>query len=517
MWGRPDEGAYRRLIAALTADNVLVMLMAKGVPTDRKERIYDTAYSYREDNGAAYKALLQPPKVAFALPGTNKFMPASYTLIAERPLPLISEKGIQLFYAADTEYQRPQNTLVFRFVPAREIASADNAALLSLYNLSLADALDAAGADAEFAGVQFTPSATLEGFKMTVSGYGDSASRFASYVTSQLRTFNITPQRFEALKEVTLRGLRSYPQSEARLLASGRRDALSREFHYLPDELLARTSSATLPDVRAFAQRYFAKGKLEAVVHGHISADDAVAVMRTVAKQIGAVAVPEQQLLTRRHLAIAAGENIVDAGEIEGVNSAFTSDYLLKDDSPATRAAAVVLSNFISEPFYNELRTKQQLGYIVGSSFTASNRQRFVTFVVQSSVYGPDELRRRAEAFIATQPDALAKVSDAQWATLIAGARSTLEQKPKSIAEKAEFFFAEAFTFNQDWERRQETLAALYKLTRDQAVNLLKTTLAPESAMRRSVMLNSKSHAPKEKIGTTFTDRKAWKTTRKFS
>jgi insulysin len=515
--GKPDESAYRRQLAPLTADNMLVSLMAKGVPTDRKERIYNTAYSYHEDTGAAYAALAKPEKVAFALPGTNKFMPGKSGLLAERPLPLISEKGIQLYYAADTEYQRPQTTLVFRFVPSREVGTAEGAALLQLYGVALNEAIETAVTDADTAGVQFSPSISIEGLKMTLSGYGDSPARFADYIAAKLRHFTITPARFEALKEVTLRGLRSYPQTEAYQLAGGRRDALSREFFFLPDELLPHTTTATWPKVQAFGQRYFARGKLEAVVHGHITADDAVAVTRSVAKHIGATPVAESPLLTRRHLVMAPGEGVIDAGAIEGVNSAFVSDYLLNDNSAATRAAAVVLANFISEPFYSELRTRQQLGYIVGSQVPASNNQRYLTFIVQSSVYAPDELRRRADALIATFPAALDAVSDAQWNTLVAGARSTLEQKPKSIAEKAENFFAAAFTFDRDWDRRQAALDALDKLTKADAVALLKSVLAPETAKRRTLLLNSKNHTPKEAIVATFTDRKAWKAKRKFN
>ena len=518
VWGQPNEDAYRRLLGALTADNVLVSLMAKGLPTDKKERIYDVAYSYREETGAPYTALVQPPKVAdFALPGTNRFMPASTALLAERPLPLISERGIQLYYAVDTEFQRPQTTLVFRFVPVRDIASADSAALLQLYSLSLSDALESAAADAEFAGVEFTPDVSLEGIKLTVSGFGDSPARFAVYVASQLKTFSITPQRFEAVKEVVLRAQRSYAQTEAFRLARDRRDAFTREFQYLPDELTKRTTSATWTDVRAFANRFFAKGKLEAVIHGHITPDEAIRVTRNVAASVGGMAVPEMALLRRRHLKLSSAENVTDAGEIAGVNSAFVRDYLLPDDTPATRSAALVLANFFGEPFYAELRTRQQLGYIVGASATASLRERFFTFVVQSSAYAPDELRRRAELFIATLPATLAAFSDAEWTTLVAGARSTFAQKPKGISDKADQFFTGAYIFGGDWERRQAALAALDALTREQAVALLKRTIAPDTAQTRTVLLNSKNHTPTEKIVPTFVERKAWKATREFN
>jgi secreted Zn-dependent insulinase-like peptidase len=206
----------------------------------------------------------------------------------------------------------------------------------------------------------------------------------------------------------------------------------------------------------------------------------------------------------------------VDAGLVAGVNSAFIRDYLLPDDSPTTRAASLVLANFFGEPFYSELRTKQQLGYIVGSNAGASLRQRYFTFVIQSSAYAPDELLKRAETFIATLPAALAAVDDQQWATLLAGARSTLEEKPKSIAEKAEQFFASAFSYDGEWDRRQAAVKALGGLTKEQAAAVLAAALTPGSAPTRTVLLHSKTHLPAAPITPTFTDRSAWKGSRQF-
>jgi hypothetical protein len=47
-------------------------------------------------------------------------MPESTPILAERPLPLIREAGLEMYYAPDTEFQRPQTTMIFRFVPVRE-------------------------------------------------------------------------------------------------------------------------------------------------------------------------------------------------------------------------------------------------------------------------------------------------------------------------------------------------------------------------------------------------------------
>jgi len=358
--------------------------------------------------------------------------------------------------------------------------------------------------------------ASLEGFKVTISGFGDSPARLAHTIAASLRTFTIAPARFEALKDLRLRLLKSYGETEAYQLARDRRDAMSREFDFLPPQLMPATENAKWTDVQAFARRYFARGKLEAVAHGHMTPDESVASARDFATAVGAAPVEPSLLLRRRHLAIAPKESLIDVGEIAGVNSAYVADYVLPDDSPATRAAAVVLQNFIGEPFFSELRTRQQLGYIVGSSAASSQRERYLTFIIQSSGYGPDELRRRAETFIVTLPQKLAATTDAQWATLVSGARSRLSEKPKSIGAKAEIFFEEAFTYDGDWAYRQSALAALDSLDRDQAVALLTRVLAPDTARRRSVLLYTKAHPMADVVTPTFAERDTWKGTRKF-
>jgi secreted Zn-dependent insulinase-like peptidase len=443
-------------------------------------------------------------------------MPTTTVLLPERPLPLIAEPGLQLFYAGETEFLRPQTALIYRFVPVRAMATAQNAALLALYGACLNDALAADADAAALAGLTIATEATLEGVRVKVTGFGDSPVLYATHVATQLRAFTLTPARFDAVKDSLLRGLRSYPETEAYKLAQDRRDALSREFAFPPDELLAPATAATWADVQAFAQKFFATGRIEALVHGHLTPEAAIAATRTIAGKIGATAAPESALLLRRHIVLAAGEDVVDAGLIAGVNSAFVQDRLLPDDAPATRAAALVLSNFLSEPFYSELRTKQQLGYIVGANTSGSLRQRYFTFVIQASGYAPDDLRTRAETFIATLPAALAALGNDEWTTLVAGARSTLEEKPKNIADKAESFFSLAYSYDGEWDRRQAALAALTTLTKDQAAALLTRTLAPETARRRTILLHSKNHPPAAPIVPTFTDRNTWKAAREF-
>ena len=525
VWGAPDEAAYRRLLAPLVPENMLVALAARGVKTDRRERIYNVAYAYSEDAGAAFTALKQPqPVAAFALPAANRFMPGNTQLLAGggaagpavRASTLINEPALVLHYAPDNEFLRPETAVLLRFLPVRQMGSADSDALLALWSGALYEALqiDIEAARAAGVAVQFAPS--LEGLRITVTGFGDSPARVARFLASRLRDFELTPARYGAVQEQVKRTMTSYPQTEAVTLAGHRREAMAREFRFLPPQLQAKASTATWPEVQRFGRQFMASGRLEVLVHGHLSSDDAVATARALPTAVDARPAEASELMRRRHLVMNAGEHLVDTGLIEGVNAAWVSEYLFGDDTPRLRAASLVLAAFVSPPFATELRTRQQLGYIVGSGLAVSLRQRGLSFTIQSSTHSTVDIAQRADSFISGLPAALAALSDSDWTQLKAGVRSQLEQQPKSMAERAERLFTEAYSFDGDWARNAAALAVLPALGKDEAVALLSELLDPAKARRRSVMLDPASKPPKSSAAASFSDREAWKRTRQF-
>ena len=58
-----------------------------------------------------------------------------------------------------------------------------------------------------------------------------------------------------------------------------------------------------------------------------------------------------------------------------------------------------MIDNLIQPQFYNELRTTQQLGYIVNSGITLLEKTLGLIFMVQSGEYDAEILEKRIEAF----------------------------------------------------------------------------------------------------------------------
>lgn len=518
LWLQPDAAAVQRVLGQLRPDNLLVTLVAKGLPTDKVEAWYGTKYSYTVEAGPAYAALLAPPQVAtITPPPPNPYVPAHTDLLPLTPTRLIDEPALSLYHAQDVEFQRPLVAQVMRLRLPRELGTLRTAALLPLYEACVREALNETTYAAAEAGLHFGFSATLEGVQISVDGYDASAGRLLQQVAPALRDCAVSPERFAALKDRVLRGLSAFERADAwQTLTETRRRAV-REFHFRPDEVLPVARTLSLAEVQAFARSLYARGKLEALAYGNLDATQAVAAARGLAAALGTQPLPEDQLLRRRLRVAAAGDALRSSEVLAVNNSAYRHEVMLGRDTPELRAATQALAAFIGPPTYSELRTRQQLGYIVFGGAGEEASDEFAFFIVQSGDYPADVVEQRAQAFIQTLPAQLRALPDAGWQTIVAGVRAKLDEKDKSVAERAARLFELAYERDGDWARTAATRTALAGLTQQRAADILAAALAPGQAQTRTFLGFARDHQPKAPPAVSYTDVAAWRAGQRYA
>ena len=517
LWLREDRAAVQKVLAQLRRDNLLVTLVAKGLPVDKVEPYFGTRYSYAEDTGPAWTALSQVVAVAaIRLPAPNPFIPASTRLLPIEPARLIDEPTLSLYYAQDTEFQRPQLAHVSRLRLPRAMATLRNATLLRFYEACIKEALNETTYAAAEAGLQFGFSASLEGVQISIDGYDASARRLLDSVLVAARGCPLSQGRFAALKDRLLRELSAFDRVDAYVTQQESRRRVVREFHFRPDEMLPVARELTLAQVQGFARNLYARGKLEALSYGNLGAADAVAVARATAAALRPAKLADASLLRRRLLAMPQGRTLRVVENLKVNNSAFRREVVLGSDTPEMRAATLALSAFMGPPVYDELRTKQQLGYIVFGGAGNEAHSQFAYFIIQSGDYAADELEARADAVIKQLPAQLEALPDAEWQTIVAGVRAKLLEKDKSIAERAVRLFELAYEQGADWRRQETTVAALDSLTKQRAAAILAAALDPKTTRSRTFLAYSRDHQAKTPAAMTLDDAVAWKARQRF-
>ena len=76
-------------------------------------------------------------------------------------------------------------------------------------------------------------------------------------------------------------------------------------------------------------------------------------------------------------------------------NSAILSYFQLGEFTYENYAIMSCLISLINEPLFSQLRSREQLGYIVAARFDGRNKGLAGQIVVQSNKYGPEYLESR--------------------------------------------------------------------------------------------------------------------------
>ncbi len=522
IYQQRDPHTYRRLLSFLRPDNMVATLTAKGVPTTAIEPYYGTLYSYTEDD--AFYRELQEVKAhpALHLPEPNPFIPRSAS-IPDRPLregivpdKIIDETGLVLYHAEDFEFLRPKVTLYYKLRFAAEHMDLRRKVLLDTYTACVEESLNELAYPAQIAGLSYSFNSGYEGVYFTVSGFDESAPRLFASVLDHMLDLRLDQERFAAIKDRIVRGLRNFAKQDAWRQAQFYNNEVQNQLLYRPSARLEIAEQLTLDDIRLFAQDLYTQVFIEALAHGNITADQATQLTRQLQKRLNLQALERASTFTQTLLAQPDPEALVRVEQLEVNNSCFWREYYVGDNSPRNRGIALILKGFLDGPFFTEMRSNQQLGYIVWAGPSTFRDDFHLYFIIQSGTHPADVLEDRAEAFIAGYPDLLRALPAENFATLKAAAIEEVKKKAKSIAEKAGKFNTLAFEYDGAFDRDEKTLEELATISQEEITALLEQTLSPQTRRMRTTLVFAKEHRAEREVANAFGDLEAWKKTRVY-
>ncbi|NDV61785.1 hypothetical protein G0Q06_04915 [Puniceicoccales bacterium CK1056] len=494
LYLRQDPDFYFEFLNYLRPENMLVSISAKDMETDQEEEIFGIEYSYVELTGEIYDRLANPEIVeGQTLPNPNPFVPENVDLLPERPVLLINEPGLSLYYGQDQEFQRPKTAMHFKVRLPDTDYSVEDAVLMEFYQAVVREKVNEIGYDALMAELGYVISASSEGVSVSLFGYTESARKLLPFLVDALQNFEIEKARFDAIKERMVRGWQNARFDNAYSYVRYFTSQATFKDYYLPAQKAAAAESIELADVYAHGAQLFESGNIEALVYGSVSAAQAVEMARTLkaSLEIKAIDNPYENQV----LAFDSGNQLVYKEVLPTNNSVFRKDYLVGPATPENRVAAAVLSNLTQAPYYSEMRTRQQLGYVVWSfNFNLKDTTR-LGFVIQSGDYDPVELVRRSDELVSTFPEMLRSMPEDAFKKAKEAVRSELEKKDKTILEKATRFYQIAYEHGANWSRRADALAALDDLTMEDVVAFLESTIDPEQAQSQLILLFARQEA----------------------
>lgn len=429
-----DAGHIEQALSKIRPENLRLAVVSRTFPGnwDKKEKWYGTEYSYEkipEDVMEDWKRAISTPSQQrlpqLHLPHKNSFIPNKLEVEKkEVPEPALAPRILRndaearTWWKKDDTFWVPKANVIVSLKNPLIYASAQNSVKARLFTELVRDALEEYSYDAELAGLEYTVSLDSRGMFLDISGYNDKLLLLLKKVTSTLRDIEIRDDRFAIVKERLTRGYDNWQLQSSYQQVGDYTSWLNAECDYLVEELAVELREVTADDIRQFQKQMLAQMYTEVYVHGNMSKSDALDATEVVESTLKPRVLFRSQWPIIRSLILPPGSNYVYKKTLKdpaNVNHCVETWLYVGDrGNRSIRAKTLLIDQMMHEPAFDQLRTKEQLGYIVFASIRNFATTCGFRFLIQSE-RTPDYLDRRIEAFLVRFGESLQKMTEAEF------------------------------------------------------------------------------------------------------
>ena len=118
----------------------------------------------------------------------------------------------------------------------------------------------------------------------------------------------------------------------------------------------------------------------------------------------------------------------------------------------------------LETPFYQQLRTEQQLGYIVSAGYSPLLHAPGISLLVQSPSTQSDELKARVSDFLDRVPERLDSLDDDTLATYRQAVHDEITQRDSGLEERTTRLWQALSYGDTDFDRRERLAAAVLEV-----------------------------------------------------
>ncbi len=468
---------------------VRILVMAPGLETDRQEPWYKTPYR----SHPLAEERLQDWREAeldsdIHLPAVNIFLPQHVALkppteITGRPVLLRQLAAYQLWHEQDQEFSVPKANLFVSLSGAATLMTLRDSVLNRLYVDLVSDALDSYAYPASLAGLSYTLNSAAARIGIHVGGYDDKLPLLASRVATTLKTLVVDEARFAVIHERLRRAWLN--QRHDRPYQQAGRDLMALlDYQKWPlSERLQVLESLTADDVRDYISRFWKRLRLRILVHGNFTAVES----RQLGQRLQGLLLQGTEVaepLPRRVVKLPAGREYLLRKQLDHDDSVLAFYLQAGADGLREQAAIALFNQLVRTPFFNQLRTEQQLGYIVNASPLPLARVAGELFIIQSPRFPVAILTQRVESFLQGFEQYLVSLSDDDFARQRAALLTRLEEKDTRLSQRSYRYAHDLQLGYLTFDHRQRLLAAVRAEDKAGLVDFVHQLLAPAQGRR---------------------------------
>ena len=487
VYERYDAKAIKTLLAQLDERKARVWYVSPNEKAETPVPFFDGKYSIRDisrEEFARWDTLEKTYK--FNLPPLNDLFTDAPAPIVEnlylKPHQVISQAGVEAYLTHPEFYREDKGQLSLQINVDFAKSSPRQAVLASLvnevYNKQNMTLIDRAGRASLGVNLRLTVTNSQGIF---ISGYTTKHEQLLTQLLKNFVELPVTDQWFAEAKDSVEKGLLNSKKNHVFRQLFGDLGRVTVKNGYSEDEQLAALQAITKADVIAYQDAVKKNALLRLFAVGNYTEAQVKHFAQTAAGILPGTRLPENRTVNSYTIP-AAGKLVAFKDDVELADNAVLQAWFGSKKSDDEKAQLAVLNALFGNAFFMQLRTHEQLGYVVVSSeYPVDDVPGFI-MLVQSSNTDLPGIKARMDKF---RKDYLAELKATDAAEIEQAKQAMIAnvlQKPTDFYAEAELYAGEFWNGKYQFDARDRYLAALKKVTKADLI-----------AIYESLLMNDKS------------------------
>ncbi len=520
-----DIPQANQLLNLMTPDNMRLQLVAQELDTEKQALWYHSPYQVKPITKTRlnkWRDLVIRNELA--LPEANPFIISDAIARndkSEHPVPVIvaQEESYRIWHRKDDKFNVPKGHMYLSLDSKQAALTSRHAALTRLYVEMLLDYLTESTYPAEVAGLSYNIYPHQGGITLYLTGFTGKQEALLSLLISKAKERNFTEDRFKQIKKQILRNWNNQSRAKPISQLFTSLTVTLQKRSYEPARLAEELEELTLDDLHKHVANFYEKIHLEGLVYGDWLTKEAQNLGKRLRQILSLVSSPstesERELINLNNMG-----TLVREIQVEHQDSSIIVYYQSEQSSALKMALFSLLNHTMSSTFFHELRTKRQLGYMVGTGYLPLNRHPGMIFYIQSPTTSPLQLLEAIDEFIADFNYAVMQITSTQWQQTKQGLCNQIMEHDPNLKTRGQRYWSSIGNKDYQFNQRERVVAEIEQLTRSDLIKFMMKKMRTKHCDRLVLFTTGEQHRNEKRLSSDnmITDLRSFKQqTNKFN
>lgn len=515
---------FNHFLSFVKPEKLNLFLISDKAKTDQTEKFYGVTYKQE----ALPKALTEKlQKVALdprlSLPKPNPFIPEKLQVIATQQSTqskkIIDNEWGTFWFQLDDTFKLPKASLRLLLMTLRTNASAYDKMMAQLYSEAINESLNEWAYTISLAGLHLDISQSDRGIQLDITGYSEKLPQLLNDLSERLTNITIDKVAFDDIKtdlkrriaNTTLNSAYWQTLYELRYISNKTMIHNYDYFNPIGDKGVDLISPVTFDELKGYAKDLFKEIAIEGAAYGNLEEKELKNSIMRFTTALDAKVLAENKRPKEEIVNYPAGSDLSVVRQSLTNNNSWGVNVQFGRRDLKLNAAIRIGHAHLQTSFYTDLRTKQQLGYIVASSLSIHEKVLGLLFLVQSANFSPFDIAQRAEVWMKGAIRELEGLSEEEFMTYKQAVIQELQEKDKTIQEKLETLYFEGITMKGHFHYKDDVVRAANTLTKNEMLDIFRRALTSKDRSTLSVYFSTEKNSKEKVSGTPLLDVKKFK------